>query len=112
MKIRYNHQTGEKYHIDDDGYYCDADGNRLNRPEADKAHYVMSDIAAFQSPLDFTEISSRSALREHEKRHGVRQCGELNKVSDYDNDPAPAPIPEHRNPIKVDFNVNWGDYEG
>lgn len=38
--------------------------------------YVMSDIAPFKSPLDFkTEISSRSQLREYEKRHGVKQIG-------------------------------------
>lgn len=38
--------------------------------------YAMSDIAPFKSPLDFkTEISSRSQLREYEKRHGVRQVG-------------------------------------
>jgi hypothetical protein len=37
---------------------------------------VMPDITAFVSPLDFkTEISSRSALREYEKRHGVKQVG-------------------------------------
>jgi hypothetical protein len=37
---------------------------------------VLSDIAPFKSPLDFkTEISSRSQLRDYEKRHGVKQVG-------------------------------------
>lgn len=43
------------------------------------------DIAPFVSPIDRSEITSRSQLREHERRHGVRQCGELSKPSDYDN---------------------------
>ena len=47
--------------------------------------FLMPDITPFQSPINFGEISSRSALREHEKRYGVRQCGELNKPEDYSN---------------------------
>lgn len=49
------------------------------------APVVMGDIAEFQSPIDYSLISSRSALREHEQKHGVRQCGELKNVSDFDN---------------------------
>lgn len=38
--------------------------------------FALPDIAPFKSPLDFkTEISSRSQLREYEKRHGVKQVG-------------------------------------
>lgn len=34
-------------------------------------HTVMGDIEPFVSPIDGTIISSRSKLREHNKRHGV-----------------------------------------
>lgn len=37
--------------------------------------YAMSDITPFISPIDRTEISSRSALRDHEAKHGVKQVG-------------------------------------
>lgn len=49
------------------------------------APYFLPDIKPFQSPIDFSEISSRSALREHERRHGVRQCGDLKTPQDFDN---------------------------
>lgn len=45
--------------------------------------FLMPDITPFISPIDFTEISSRSKRTEHERKYGVRQCGELNKPSDY-----------------------------
>ena len=41
------------------------------------------DIKEFVSPLDFSVISSRSQLREHERKHNVRQCGDLRKPEDY-----------------------------
>jgi hypothetical protein len=50
-----------------------------------KSTYVMSDIAEFVSPVNYELISSRSQLREHERRHKVRQCGELKNASDFDN---------------------------
>ncbi len=40
---------------------------------------VMQDITPFISPIDGTEISSRSKLKAHEQRHGVRQCGDFRK---------------------------------
>ena len=49
------------------------------------ATYVMPDIAEFRSPIDGAGIGSRSTLRAHEQRHGVRQCGELKTVGDFDN---------------------------
>lgn len=49
------------------------------------APVVMGDIQEFQSPIDFSLISSRSALRDHEQKHGVRQCGELKTTNDFDN---------------------------
>lgn len=45
---------------------------------------LMDDIKPFRSPIDGKEISSRSALREHEQRHGVRQVGDL-KPHEFDN---------------------------
>lgn len=49
-----------------------------------KGAYIMPDITPFVSPLDYSEISSRPALREHEKRHNVFQVGTDLKPSDYD----------------------------
>lgn len=49
------------------------------------ANYFMPDIAEFRSPLNGKAIGSRSALREHERAFGVRQCGELKTISDFDN---------------------------
>jgi len=39
------------------------------------AHSIMKDIEPFLSPVDGTYVTSRSELREHEKRHNVRQIG-------------------------------------
>lgn len=41
--------------------------------------YVFGDIREFRSPIDGAVISSRSSLRAHEHRHGVRQCGDFKK---------------------------------
>jgi hypothetical protein len=41
------------------------------------AHVVASDIKEFVSPIDGTLISSRSGLRAHEQRHGVKQNGDM-----------------------------------
>jgi hypothetical protein len=38
---------------------------------------IMGDIKAFRSPIDGAEISSRSSLRAHEQKHGVKQCGDF-----------------------------------
>ena len=57
----------------------------------------MGDIQEFQSPIDFSLISSRSALRDHEQKHGVRQCGELKTAGDFDNEihkPFTSAIPD------------------
>lgn len=45
--------------------------------------YFVPDIKPFVSPIDYSEITSRSALREHEQKHNVRQCGELRKPEDF-----------------------------
>lgn len=49
------------------------------------APYFLPDIKPFQSPIDYSEITSRSQLAEHERRYGVRQCGELKHPQDFDN---------------------------
>jgi hypothetical protein len=36
---------------------------------------IIKDIEPFQSPVDGSYVTSRSELREHEKRHNVRQIG-------------------------------------
>ncbi|MFO1183570.1 MAG: hypothetical protein U1E56_02130 [Bauldia sp.] len=56
---------------------------RGQKPAA-KAAFFMPDIAPFVSPIDCSEITSRSKLREHERRYGVRQCGELKRLEDWD----------------------------
>lgn len=40
---------------------------------------LMTDITPFVSPIDGTEISSRSKLRAHEQKHGVKQNGDMRK---------------------------------
>lgn len=37
---------------------------------------LMQDITPFVSPIDGTEISSRSKLKAHEQKHGVKQAGD------------------------------------
>lgn len=56
---------------------------------------IMSDISAFRSPVDNTEISSRSTLAEHNKRHGVVQIGN-DKITRTEA----APLPRAGNDIK------------
>ena len=51
--------------------------------------YFVPDIAEFIAP-GHVWIGSRSALREYERRHGVRQCGELKTPADFDNTPKPS----------------------
>jgi len=36
---------------------------------------VIADVQPFVSPIDGTVLSSRSAIREHEKKYNARQCG-------------------------------------
>lgn len=73
-RIRYNHCTGAKYEIPDN--YQDA-------PQS--GGYFMPDVAEFVSPVSKSLITSRSQLREHNKRHQVQQCGELKHHEDFNN---------------------------
>lgn len=67
----------------------DADANGMVpkdiAPPKDGGFHFMPDIAEFVSPVGYERITSRSQLREHERRHGVRQCGELKSPRDFDN---------------------------
>lgn len=49
----------------------------------------MPDIAPFVAP-GHVVITSRSALREYEKRTGTRQCGELKTAADFAATPPPG----------------------
>ena len=51
----------------------------------------MGDIKPFVSPIDRSEITSRSQLRDHERRHGVRQVG--NDLNGYYESRLGRPIP-------------------
>ena len=48
---------------------------KKNKKYNGKSHQVMSDIQEFVSPIDRSVIGSRSQLRAHESRHGVKQIG-------------------------------------
>lgn len=79
-------------------------GSRVDRSKRGDvpAPMVMPDIAPFIAPGGPapTPISSRSELRAHEQRHGIRQCGELDKVSDYD-------WKEHSSDPDVSVETEW-----
>lgn len=57
---------------------------RQANPEGPKGPFFMPDIAPFVAP-GHELISSRPQLREYEKKHGVRQVGELKTAADFDN---------------------------
>jgi hypothetical protein len=44
---------------------------------------VMGDVQPFQSPIDKSWITSRPQVREHEKKHNVRQVGNDLKPKDF-----------------------------
>ena len=44
-------------------------------PHQSKGYAVISDVEPFTSPIDGTVLSSRSQIRDHERKHQVRQCG-------------------------------------
>lgn len=62
---------------------------------------VIGDIKPFIEPIHRTVISSRSQLREFERANGVRQCGEMNKLSDY------SPPREVNTDPRVKVNLKW-----
>lgn len=46
-----------------------------NNVQKNKSFAVVSDVEPFTSPIDGTVLSSRSQIRDHERKHQVRQCG-------------------------------------
>jgi hypothetical protein len=86
-------------------YRWDRDRQELvevTRDKPPRGGFFMPDIAEFQSPIDGSLISSRSTLRAHEQRHGVRQCGELKTAADFDW------RPKSSGPM---LDSHWSDYE-
>lgn len=71
-------------------------GKRTQPRQGAPAPFFMADINPFVSPIDRSEITSRSQLREHEKRHGVRQCGELKTAADFDHSREPYQYSERK----------------
>ncbi len=53
--------------------------------EKGKAAYYVPDIKEFVSPMSGRVLSSRKQVQHEERGYGVRQCGELKNVSDFDN---------------------------
>ena len=49
--------------------------SRAGLVQRKQAFMVMKDIEPFISPIDGNTVGSRSVLREHERRHSVRQIG-------------------------------------
>ena len=45
-------------------------------PTQARSLFAMSDIAEFRSPIDGSIISSRSQLRDHQRKHNVIQAGD------------------------------------
>jgi hypothetical protein len=69
-KYRYDAKLGRM--VDADGNFCNEDTSSWV-PEAPS---FMPDIAEFVSPIDNTIISSRAALKAHERKHNVVQVGD------------------------------------
>jgi hypothetical protein len=72
----WNHQTGERYTLSEDDLWQrrmrqDAPGVL---PDLDRAYG-----GGFVSPIDGEHITSRSQLRAHEAKHGVKQCGDYRR---------------------------------
>jgi hypothetical protein len=85
----------------------------LRGPKADLPKpTLMKDIEPFISPVGVTNgqpgelITSRSELRAHERKHGVKQCGELKSASDFD---CAEKIPDFNDGVQV--KVEWADYK-
>ena len=49
--------------------------SRVETASQKVAYNIIRDIEPFQSPVDGSYVTSRSELREHEKKHNVRQTG-------------------------------------
>lgn len=80
------------------------------RPVRDKAFHVMPDIKPFKSvcgDIAGQEISSRSKLREFEKRNGLVQVG--SDTSYYEKPDPEKQRKAHRESISHDLHRAWRD---
>lgn len=66
----YDHATGAMVEVPLD-YSSKPRTNTQILPDLDSAYK-----GGFTSPINGELITSRSQLREHERRHGVKQCGD------------------------------------
>jgi len=64
-----------KRNFDDIKWGCKRQRPRIDRKRSKRGIEVIKDIEPFISPIDGNTIGSRSVLREHERRHNVRQIG-------------------------------------
>lgn len=73
------------------------------KPEGPKGPFFMPDIAPFVAP-GHELISSRPQLREYERKHGVRQVGELKTAADFDNQ-VHKPVESNRRALDAAFRA-------
>lgn len=74
-RIFYDHVTGARVEVKDDGNYTPRQrGNHSIMPDLDRVYG-----GGFQSPINGEFITSRSQLRAHEQRYGVKQAGDFRK---------------------------------
>lgn len=59
--------------------------------------FLMADKSAYQSPMDGSVVEGRAAHREHMKRHGVLEAGDM-KMGEFSGREN-APLPPVRNDI-------------
>lgn len=64
--------------------------------------YYMADITPFRSPLSGRVLSSRKQVQHEERGYGVRQCGELGKVSDFRSH---KPVEPNERKLEAAFRV-------
>lgn len=74
-RYKIDSKTGKTLVYDDRKGKWVPDTSRASKWDFARSFQVMSDISEFQSPIDGAWITSRSQLREHERKHGVRQVG-------------------------------------
>lgn len=67
--------TTRRFRYDPDAGRCTEIVEQTKR--SGNGAFFMPDITEFVSPIDGELITSRSKLRAHEQRHGVRQAGDF-----------------------------------
>ena len=86
-------------------------------PPARRGPMIMPDIAAYQSIVDQTEISSRSKHREHLKRHGMREVGDekpawMREKKYTEKHGGKWTTPPRDNGDQTGIRFNWEDFDG